>query len=673
MKEIKLENLRLRNFKGIKELDVSSPEDIEVYGDNATGKTTIFDSFWWLLFDKDSQGNSTQSFEIKTLDEDNNVIHHLDHEVKAVLDVNGEKLELKKIYKEKWTKKRGTSKETFSGHTTDYYVDEVPVKKKEYDSKIEELVEEDIFKLLTNPGYFNEELHWKDRREILEELAGKVDIDEVIKNNKALKGIKDILGKHGVSDKQKVIKSKMNNINKEIKKIPIRIDEANNSKNDIKDYDKKSIQEDINDMKSLIKDHNEEISKLENGDTSEKQKRISEIEKEIIDLQNSYSKNNEKDIEKLRKEKEDIKEKYYTKKEKLSEVKSNIKSLKSTLSRLQENRENLVEKWGIQKKKWKTKNSEIFEYDGTCPTCGQELPEGEIEKHKASFNKNKVKELKEIKSKMDEITKKGKVIKGEIEADNKNIARMENQVETLEKEVKTFNKKANDIKAKIDENKEKADKYKADDKYKELISEFSKIEDEISNLKKGNKESIQKEKESIKLLEDDIEKEQSKLQEIKQNDKLDKRIEELSEQEKDLATEYEELERQEFLLEEYTRAKVNLIEDKVNSKFKYASFKLFENQVNGGLKETCQTLYKGVPYDGGLNNAAKINIGLDIINTLSIHYEFSAPIFVDNAESVTKIFGCDTQMIKLIVSEKDKNLRIETQEKLEADKSKEVA
>ena len=100
-----------------------------------------------------------------------------------------------------------------------------------------------------------------------------------------------------------------------------------------------------------------------------------------------------------------------------------------------------------------------------------------------------------------------------------------------------------------------------------------------------------------------------------------------------------------------------MLDEKINSRFKFARFKLFETQVNGGILEVCETLFNGVPYSSGLNNAARINVGLDIINTLAEHYGFDAPIFVDNAEAVTKLIETKGQIIKLVVSEKDKKLR----------------
>src|SRR5699024_2036177 len=99
--------------------------------------------------------------------------------------------------------------------------------------------------------------------------------------------------------------------------------------------------------------------------------------------------------------------------------------------------------------------------------------------------------------------------------------------------------------------------------------------------------------------------------------------------------------------ETYIRTKINLLESKINNRFKYAKFKLFEEQINAGIKETCEVLYKGVPYSRGLNNASRINVGLDVINTLTEHYGISVPIFVDNGESVTDLIETKSQLIKL--------------------------
>ena len=145
-----------------------------------------------------------------------------------------------------------------------------------------------------------------------------------------------------------------------------------------------------------------------------------------------------------------------------------------------------------------------------------------------------------------------------------------------------------------------------------------------------------------------------------QNEKIDERIKELEEQEKELAKAYEEQQRIIYLCEEYTKAYVDLVSDKINDSFDLVKFKLFENQINGGITETCEATFEGVPYSD-LNNAAKINAGLDVINSLSDKLDLKVPIFIDNAESVNELIKTDTQLVRLVVS-KDKELKIEVEE-----------
>ena len=68
-------------------------------------------------------------------------------------------------------------------------------------------------------------------------------------------------------------------------------------------------------------------------------------------------------------------------------------------------------------------------------------------------------------------------------------------------------------------------------------------------------------------------------------------------------------------------------------------------------------VYDGIPYIS-VNNGMKINLGIDIINTLSMAYGVRVPLFVDNAESVTNLETCGSQIIRLVVSENDKELRV---------------
>jgi cell division protein FtsB len=198
----------------------------------------------------------------------------------------------------------------------------------------------------------------------------------------------------------------------------------------------------------------------------------------------------------------------------------------------------------------------------------------------------------------------------------------------------------------------------ADKEYAALIAERQSIEAAIQALGEGTAEAPLEVDARSATADEAIAGIQADLQRHEQIEKADARIKELSDQERELAKEYEDLEQQVFLAEEFTRAKVGLLEKKINSRFDLARFKLFDVQVNGALSETCTTTYDGVPFDS-LNHGARLNVGLDIINTLADFYDFTPPVWIDNAESVTSIIPTRGQAIKLVVSAKDKKLRIE--------------
>ena len=148
-----------------------------------------------------------------------------------------------------------------------------------------------------------------------------------------------------------------------------------------------------------------------------------------------------------------------------------------------------------------------------------------------------------------------------------------------------------------------------------------------------------------------------KLNEREVQEKTKSRIAELETEEEKLSKQIQEFEAQQFQIEQFTKTKVELLEKNINDKFEIVKFRLFDTQINGGLVECCDTLVKGVPY-ADVNNAHKILAGLDIINTLIKFYSTSAPIFIDNRESINELYDISTQIISLVVTT-DSTLRIE--------------
>lgn len=645
MSEIRLQRLTLSNFKGIKSLELDlAGHNASIYGANATGKTTIYDAFLWLLFDKDSQNKS--AFNIKTLDANGEPLHGLDHEVEAVLAVDGQELTLKKSYKEKWTKRRGSATAEFTGHTTDYYIDGVPAKKSEYDERIAELVKEDVFKLLTSPTYFNEQLHWQDRRQILLEVCGDISDDDVIASDKALSNLPKILQGRTLDDHLKVIASQRKMINKELEQLPTRIDEVMRGLPDVSGIDADRLPQELTEVRKSIRDKESEIAKLKTGGgVAAKARELDELEGEIVKLKAEAHRQMETEIDVKRQELGPIRLEMADCKSEIEQTQMHIGTLKGELARLDAEIPKLRDDWHKI-------NGQQWDGDEICPTCGQLLPPEEVETTRAAFNRWKANELEQITAKGQELSERRCDAKRAIERAQKLLAELEDGIQKLEAQESALLAAIEELQTVSYDVPGLAEK----------LNQRQKLESEIEAIKVGGSEAVEKaeaELDELRSTHQRLEADRALLHRYNQGQE---RIEELKTQERDLAAEYEALEEQLYLCEQFVRAKVGLLEDKINSRFKLARFKLFEQQINGALNEVCDTTYGGVPYSD-MNNAAKINTGLDIIRTLSKHYRFSAPIFVDNAEAVVQLLPIDSQVIRLVVSAKHKKLRVETEEK----------
>ncbi|MED1800651.1 AAA family ATPase [Brevibacillus porteri] len=650
MKQISLMKLVLLNFKGIREfvLEVNG-KSVKVYGDNAVGKTTIFDAFTWVLFDKDSQNK--QDFGIKTLDAEGKELHRLSHEVEAILLVDGKRKSLRKVLNEKWVKKRGLAREEFSGHTTEYFIDGVPVKLKEYKEQVESIMSEDLFKLLTNPSYFNEQLHWESRRKVLLQVCGDVIDEEVIKSEKSLAPLMKILNERSIEQHRKVIDGKCSEISKELDQIPVRIDEATRSMPDTSGLNENELGESINALQEQITSKEAEAFRLRSGgEIAVKQNRIREIEGELLQIKNDVQAGTLEKVAAKRQELSNLNGQ-------LTKLNQQISDAKRAVARNEQLASDELAEADRLRHQWHKVNDEVLEYrhDDNCPTCGQTLPEENIEaartKALSDFNYSKAERLEKISAKGRAAKEEATRLSQDSKAKQQKIAELEQLLEEKSNEIQKAESELEASQASIID-------VEMDPNYITKQMEISVIQEDIEQIRKSVQEAAAKvagEIQSLKAQKEALEQDKAKFS-LAQT--VSQRIEQLKTEEKELVTKYEELQHELYLTEEFIRAKVSLLETKINSKFQHARFKLFEQQINGGLKERCDTLYRGVPYGSGLNNAARINVGLDIINTLSEHYGITAPIFVDNAEAVTKMIEISTQVISLIVSEKDKQLRV---------------
>jgi DNA repair exonuclease SbcCD ATPase subunit len=655
-------NLSLKNFMGIRNLELKiNGNDANIWGTNAAGKTTCFSAFMWLLFNKDSLNRS--DFEIKTLGPDGEPEHGLEHSVEAILELEGgSRLALKKVYMEKWTKKRGSATAEFTGHTTGHFVDGVPVQKKEYDARIAEIADENIFRLLTDPRYFNEVLHWQKRRELLLEVCGDVSDAEVIASQKNLSALKDILGNRTIEQHRKVIQARKSEINKELGKIPVRIDEVKRGLPSIDDISNaEELPNDIAKLHEQLRAKQEEFAQAKaGGQVAEKTKELRLIESQMLDLKNEHRQILEERLGEKQRELSSLSSQIYTLKNYIEGEKFAIQSYESQIRSLEE-------KIKILREGWHAENNKVFEFTQSdiCYACGRPLPQERInearEKALAEFNRLKANNLEAINT-------EGKDLAGRKTELEKKAAEAKQTIKKTEIDLKALEEKEVALKAEKDTILQGEQPVESTPEYYQLNTKHRDLQDEIRKLEADSSIAVAKIQKEIDTLSEDIRALEQAQARIDTRINGLKRIEELKAEERKLAAEFEELEQQLYLTEEFIRTKVRLLEDKINSKFQMARFKLFETQVNGALAECCETTFNGVPYSN-LNNGARLNLGLDIINTLAEHFGFAPVVFIDNAESVTDILQTKGQQIRLIVSGIDKKLRIELAEK---EKLKEV-
>ncbi len=648
---MKLISLKLSNFKGIRKFELRTDgKDVSIMGDNASGKTTIFDSFTWLLFGKDSLNRS--DFEIKTLGPDGEPEHGLEHTVEAVLELeDGQQIALKKVYAEKWTKKRGSATAEFTGHTTDHFIDGVPVKKKEYDARIAEIADENIFRLLTDPRYFNEVLHWQKRRELLLEVCGDVSDEEVINSKKELSKLADILGNRTIEQHRKVVQARRTEINRELEKIPVRIDEVKRGLPEVI-ADAKILQPEISAFRAKEQELLEQLARTESGGAiAEKTKLLRKLEAELINLKNQHHAKYETEIRTKQKALNDTQEEYHG-------LLASLSGMEKSLELRHEELASLGNRITTLRAKWHDINEQQFEFEqsDTCPTCGQALPQEQLEaareKALAEFNRQKAEKLETISAEGKQLKARDDDIKAEINGLREKMIEARKRLQSIEASAET-------LKNEVEKLQSKQRDYNNSPECVAKLKEIEAVEVDIEQLKAGSHQAISVLKAELNNIREEIGEREQALSQIHTRDQGIKRIEELKAEERKLAAEFEELEQQIYLTEEFIRAKVRLLEDRINSKFQMARFKLFNVLVNGGIEECCETTFNGVPY-GNLNNGARLNIGLDIINTLAEHFGFAPPVWLDNAESVVNILPTKGQQIRLVVSGKDKQLRVET-------------
>lgn len=636
MKKITLLHIYITNFMGCDVFESDFSELTTITGKNATGKSTIFTAFLWLLFGKNEKDQAT--FDIKnTVDRSRN---RQDHTVTAELDIDGRGIRLTRTYREKWVKKRGEEQPEFSGHETIFEINQVPVSQAEYKAKVESICPENVFKMITNIHYFNE-IDWKQRRTILTEIAGGVSDQDVAVTSDAFRKLLDYLGDKTIVEWKKEVAAQKKKIKEELEQLPARISEAHRAKLPEPDYAEIEAQIRGIDQKveSLERDKENVAAafKAQSDKAIEAQKQLNDLKLKVQELEAQKGADKALRMQEVKNDLNTINAELSGRESVIKGMMEKIKSIQSDIDLLNKENARLREEWSHVNAQ---PCPELTDGQKACPSCRREWEADKLDSIRETIQTNHNAEKQRV---LADITARGSRNKEMIEklgtrlADAKaSLAETESSVPDLEAKREALKIKLAELENLPVEDPAELVQLKqqiADFKMPELQNiDVSALNNELAELRRNREELSKK----------------THVKEI--NNQQDRRILELQDQEKALANKLAGIEKTEAVADAFTKAKNELVETRVNSMFRRTTFRMFEAQINGGEAEACVALYDGVPYNV-VNTAGKINMGIDIINVLCSHYGISAPVFIDNTESVNKLDDCVSQVIKLQVSE----------------------
>lgn len=639
--EVRLTRLTAVNFKSHRFFEVVPHGgcSFDILGDNATGKTSFFDAMTWGLLGVDSLGRGDKVIEVKPLNADGEVAdHEAETSVEVVLAVDGEEITFKRTLQEVWTTKRGELEPVFTGNASSYYIDGVPVKANAYKERFEEIISPELWKLLTDVYYFNE-LHWTKKREILFKLAGTM-TDQELMQNKQFAPLAEALGKLSVEDGKAKWMAEKKQYTGARNELPARIDEAQHNVKALEGLDFEAARAAVERLNARLDAEQTKLAQIEN-DTAVANKQMELREAQL-------------EMDKLESENKAFRASQQTTdpnainilKNQIAMADRRAESHASRRAQLVRQNETIEVNISACRAQWMETNSRTFTTKD-CPVCGQKFPADQIRASQERFETEKKQRLREIEAKADEY-KALKKTNGEAfeeavaseQAERATIAELQAQLAKLEGQTVTITDMA-------DYNERKAG----------IQDWIKRLQDELFDLRQMGNSVANDVRQEIHSIKQQIAEQQAIIGKRSVLAFARERMEQLRQEASEAAKKLSAVEKLLHLVECFGRYKANAVTDAINSKFEGVEFRLYKEQINGGLADCAEAVVDGVPYPM-LNSGAKINTGLRIISALSEHYGLRIPLMCDNAESVTKLAPMNTQVIRLVVSENDKTLRV---------------
>ena len=663
MKEIKLLRLKLENFKACASRTFEfDGHDAAIYGANGSGKTTVYNALTWLLFDKvaGDDGTVMTAPDIKPNGADGEVADHTAiSSVEADFSVDDSAVTLRREYKEVWEAKRGASEKTMNGHTSLYYWNGVPVQQKDFKERLSAVITgEDLFWALSNVLWFVKGMSWQSRRAMLADVCGLQSDAEILSANaERFPGLAEAMNGLPLADFRKKVDTDKAKLERTRGDYPARLDEIRKTiqRYSATNFDALRSEQESKDVE--IRAKTDELSRLDNGTI------IGERRNELQGVRNQ--------ADKLRLDNQDYRQRQAVPTDnRRADLECDLRERKEMLSKAERNAGNerdLIERCESRiqalRDECKAVNGELVKIkaetftETNCPTCGQPLPPDALAQAQQQFERNRKHRYDLTKKRKADLTARANEIKTTIEAaqkrlDDANLAAQADRDKIAELSAALDEIPAAQTRIVTDLPNYTADMEAYEVRIADYLAQIRELETQSADARNAIRAEIARLNAEKARLDEQIAGEKV-LQDYR------KREEELLEVMANAADEIATLEKWRGMVEEFTRFKAKAIEDSVNGHFRTVRFKLFQPQVNGGLKECCDAYVGGGRLDHGLNTGAEYNAGIDVIDALSKHYGVRVPLFIDGAESVSELLPIDTQVIRLVVSREDRTLRME--------------
>lgn len=650
MKKIIIKSIHMENFKKFKDKTIEFGSTVtSIFGQNYKGKSSIADAFSWTMFNKSSTGNTEGSqFKPRRYDENGLNIDHVDVIVEMVLDIDGEELKIKKTQSQKWVRHHGDDIDSYMGDETKYEWNDVPVSATDHKKRVEAIISEEIFHMITNPAAFPTMVAKKQREFLTNNIANITNEDVFASNPQFAPIIKAAEGRN-LDELMAKNSKEITAYKKKIEEIPIRIDQESKRVEEV-DF---SIKEAL--LKKLMGELEEIESKIENVSKGYEEINELKVEKERIKSE-LYRVEGEifRDNERKKRELKDLVDKagdeFNSCVSRHSSIENAVQVHKTSIETKEKELADLRNEYTSEMSK------ELEEGAYNCPTCGQMMPEEQREQIKADFDKNKA-------NRISAINKKGQSISSE-------IARLKEELTAYESEIESLKQKKIEIMGRKNNYQSELDGFKpsesdSNSEWQELQNKLIEVEGKIAAINTADTDSL---KEKLKSERSET---QKAIDEVKESlalkgviEKSKATIEELKEELIKVTQSLANCEQLESLIEKFNRSKMDMLSERINDKFKLIKWKLFEKQKNGKYAEVCVCMINGSQYGDNTTSATeKMMAGMDIIRTLQTIYNIEAPIFLDDADLYNdwNIPEMDCQLIKLCVSD-DEELRVERKE-----------